>query len=81
MQKVIVRWYDISKTMNDEAFDVNTDLEKRLAYKETIGFLYDRNEKVILLVQEFSDSVPVDYITIPRGVIIDITYLKRGKEE
>jgi len=81
MEKVIVRWWDISKTMNDDNFNQDMELESRLAVKETIGFLYDKNDNVILLVQEFSDDIPCDYVTIPKKVIIDITYLKRGKEK
>jgi hypothetical protein len=80
MDKVIVRWYDIDKTINDDDFNSELEPEKRLAIKETIGFLYTHNDKVVLLVQEFSNSLPIDYVTIPIGVIIDITYLKRRKQ-
>lgn len=72
MQTVIVVWYDIAKTMNDESFDEKIDIDSRLIQMKTIGWLYKESPTVILLVQEFSDGKPRDYVTIPRSLITEI---------
>jgi len=73
LEMVIVNWYDVSKTMNDDSFNKDTNIDSRLIKMQTIGWLYAQSDKVVFIVQEFSDGVPRDYVTIPKSLIIDIT--------
>jgi hypothetical protein len=71
MDMVIVNWYDVAKTMNDESFDKSINVDSRLVKMRTIGWLYAQSETVVLIVQEFSDGIPRDYVTIPKSLIIE----------
>lgn len=72
MDVVIVVWYDVAKTMNDENFDESMNIDSCLVKMQTIGWLYKESGTVLLLVQEFSDGKPRDYVTIPKSLIIEI---------
>jgi hypothetical protein len=46
---------------------------------KSVGFFYKESESVILLVQEFSEGKPRDYVTIPKSLIISISVINEGK--
>lgn len=76
MDVVIVTWYDIAKTYNDEDFNENIVLDNRLVKMQSVGWLYKETKGVILLVQEFSEGKPRDYSTIPKSLITEILVVK-----
>jgi hypothetical protein len=79
MDVVIVVWNDIAKTINDDNFDEKEILDNRLIKMKSVGFFYKESESVILLVQEFSEGKPRDYVTIPKSLIISISVINEGK--
>jgi hypothetical protein len=80
MEIVVIRWKDVYKQMNDESFNDEKNLESYSTPISTIGWLYRKTEKSILLVQEFSEGKPRDYFIIPRSFILSITTIS-GYEE
>ena len=66
---VVIEWLDVSKSTNDEIFDKSHNPDDRLAKMKTIGWIYQETEKVILLVQEFDEDFPRDWIVIPKVLI------------
>jgi len=76
MDVVIVTWYDIAKTFNDEDFKDDIILDNRLVKMQSVGWLYKETKGVILLVQEFSEGKPRDYTTIPKSLIVEIKVVK-----
>jgi len=65
----VIEWLDVSKSTNDEIFDKSHSPDDRLANMKTIGWIYQETEKVILLVQEFDEDFPRDWIVIPKVLI------------
>lgn len=79
MEIVIVGWLDVGKTFNDESFDEQRNIDERLGKMKTIGWLYRESDNVIMIVQEFSEGKPRDYVTIPKSLIINITRIEEVK--
>jgi hypothetical protein len=73
MNVVVVNWIDILKVSSDEDFDDRINIDDRLSKMETIGWLFKETDKTILLVQEFYEGKPRDWIVIPRVLIEKIT--------
>ena len=74
--KVMVDWIDIRKTVNDETFNDNDNIDDKVAKVQTIGWLYKHTKKTIFLVQEFIGGEVRDWIVIPRCIITKIVILK-----
>jgi hypothetical protein len=77
MEVVAVEWFDVTKTINDDSFDEKQDVDNRLSKMKTTGWLFQQTEKVILLVQEFDDETPRDWIVIPKVLITNIETIKQ----
>ena len=80
-EMVIVEWVDVAKKTNDDAFDPGCDIDSRPATMETIGWLYQKSEKTILLVQEYYEGEPRDWIAIPRMLIKKIIPAKKDEKK
>jgi hypothetical protein len=70
MKHVIIEWNDVRKTMNDDIFNNDDDIDGMYSFMRTIGWLYKGTDKTVLLVQEFCDHEPRDWIVIPKCLII-----------
>lgn len=75
-KKVIVKWIDIHKGVNDDTFNENDNIDDKVAEIETIGWLYKETKKNILLVQEFWFGTVRDWIVIPKCVIVQIKIIR-----
>lgn len=69
MKIITVEWIDTFKEMNNATFDEKQDIDNMITDMKTIGWLYKETEKTILLVQEFDEGVPRDWIAIPKILI------------
>jgi len=77
MEVIVVEWVDVTKTMNDDVFNEKQDVDNRLSKMKTTGWLFQQTERVILLVQEFDDETPRDWIVIPRVLITKMETIKQ----
>jgi len=81
MQMVDVEWMDVTKQMNDDAFNPKENIDKRLIILETIGWVYQESDNTLLLVQEFNDDhTPRDWAAIPKALIRKKTVLTEKKQ-
>lgn len=70
MKIITVEWIDTFKEMNNATFDEKQDIDNMITNMKTIGWLYKETEKTLLLVQEFDEGVPRDWIAIPKVLIM-----------
>ena len=80
MELVIVEWEDVTKATNDDTFDEKQDVNNRLSKMKTTGWLFQQSETVVLLVQEFDDEKPRDWVAIPKVLILKMETIKVEKE-
>lgn len=76
MELVIVEWEDVTKSINDDTFDEKQDVNNRLSKMKTTGWLFQQSEKVVLIVQEFDDQKPRDWVAIPKVLITNTETIK-----
>ena len=76
MELVIVEWVDVTKMMNDDNFDEKQDVNNRLSKMKTTGWLFQQSDKVLLLVQEFDEEKPRDWVAIPKVLITNTETIK-----
>lgn len=72
MKRVVVEWLDVTKLTNAKGLreDINPDdLPSKM---KTIGWLYKKTKKTLLLVQEWDEDDVRDWIAIPRCLVIRI---------
>ena len=69
MKISIVEWVDVTKKMNDDDFDEKQNIDGMISTMKTVGWLYKQTDKTILLVQEFDEGSPRDWVAIPKGLI------------
>jgi hypothetical protein len=80
MKIIVLKWRDVAKTMNDDDFDDDKNINSRLIEMTTVGYLYKESNDVILLVQEFIYGLPRDYVTIPKSLVISISVISESEE-
>jgi hypothetical protein len=79
MEIVVITWLDVSKTTNDDgSFDSSKNIDERLCKMKTIGWLYRESDTVVLLVQEFLEGQPRDFVTIPKSLIVSRVIIGRS---
>jgi hypothetical protein len=69
MKIVVVDWIDVTKKMNDDDFDDKQSADDMVSSMKTIGWLYKETDKTILIVQEFDENTPRDWVVIPKVLI------------
>lgn len=69
MKISIVDWIDVTKKMNDDDFDDKQSADDMVSSMKTIGWLYKETDKTILIVQEFDENTPRDWVVIPKVLI------------
>jgi len=72
MKHVVVVWKDVTKIMNDDSFNEKECIDDKLLSMRTSGWLYKESDRNLLLVQEFCDGCPRDWIVIPRPLVVEI---------
>jgi hypothetical protein len=83
MKNVSIEWMDVTKKMNDDAFDEDGNIDDLLSRMRSVGWLYKETDKTILLVQEFDEgdgieaAIVRDWVVIPKVLILKTTYLTR----
>lgn len=70
MKIITVEWIDTTKKTNDDSFDEKQDIDGMISNMKTIGWLYKETEKTLLIVQEFDENVPRDWVSIPKVLIV-----------
>ena len=81
MKCVTIEWIDATKRMNDDLFNDEKDLDDMTTYTKTAGWLYKETKDTVLLVQEFSNDVPRDWVVIPRVLIKKIIQREKQKND
>jgi hypothetical protein len=79
----VVEWEDIASFYCQPIPDME-DMESRILTKQTVGFLYEGEDRVMVvsdydLTHRGAKWCNNDFTIIPRGVIKKITYLKETK--
>jgi hypothetical protein len=77
MELVIVEWIDVTEVTNDYDFNDKLNVDHRLSNMKTLGWLFQQSEKTLLLVQEFDDDEPRDWIAIPKVLITKMDVVQK----